>query len=257
VARLKPAEFDDRMTLVEHLDELRSRIIYSLIAVGVAFALCFWQSDLLLDIAKEPLPSNTPLTTLGPTEPFFTTVEVSGYGAAILALPIVLYQLYAFVLPAFSPHERRVLRPFLAAVPLLFLAGVAFGYFVVMPVAIKFLLNFNEEEFNTLLRAKEYFGFFGLTLLAMALLFQIPVAMLSLTRLEIVDANFFARNRRYAIFIIAVISAAAPGGDPVSMFLIMIPLLFLYEASIVVSRRYGRPREPAVRAAEVKPGEAG
>jgi sec-independent protein translocase protein TatC len=254
VARLKPAEFDERMTLVEHLDELRSRLIFSIVAIGVAFAVCFWQSDLLFDIAKEPLDGRD-LATFSPTEPFFTTVEVAGYGAAIIALPIVLYQIYAFVLPAFSPHERRVLRPFLAAIPILFLAGVAFGYFVVMPVAIQFLLNFNDTQFDTFVRAKDYFSFFGLTLLSMALLFQIPIAMLSLTRLEIVEADFFAKNRRYAIFIISVISAAAPGGDPVSMFLIMTPLLVLYEASIIIARRFGRPREPALRA-EVKPGEA-
>jgi Tat protein translocase TatC len=255
---LKPAEFDERMTLVEHLDELRSRIIVSLVALGAAFALCFWQSDLLFDIAKEPLDGRD-LVTLSPTEPFFTTVELAGYGAAIIALPLLFYQLYAFVLPAFSPHERGVLRPFLVAVPLLFLAGVAFAYFVVMPVAIEFLLNFNDEQFNTMVRSKEYFSFFGLTLLAMALLFQIPIVMLSLTRLEIVEPEFFAHNRRYAIFIISVVAAALPGGDPVSMILIMLPLIALYEGSIVVARRFGHPpdaSEDAIRA-EVSTGETG
>ena len=255
MARLKPAEFDDRMTLVEHLDELRSRIIVCLVAVGVAFALCFWQSDLLFDIAKEPLDGRD-LATFGPTEPFFTTVEISGYGAIILTLPLLFYQLYAFVLPAFSPHERRTLRPFMVAVPALFLAGVAFAYFVVLPVAIDFLLEFNQAQFDTFLRAKEYFSFFGLLLLSMALLFQIPIVMLSLTRLEIVEPEFFSHNRRYAIFAISVVSAAAPGGDPVSMFLIMIPLLLLYEGSIVVARRFGRPPEETVRT-KVSPGEAG
>jgi sec-independent protein translocase protein TatC len=124
-----------------------------------------------------------------------------------------------------------------------------------MPVAIKFLLNFNDSQFDTFVRAKDYFSFFGLTLLSMALLFQIPIAMVSLTRLEIVEPEFFSKNRRYAIFIISVISAAAPGGDPVSMFLIMIPLLVLYEASIIVSRRFGRRKEPALHA-EMKPGQA-
>jgi sec-independent protein translocase protein TatC len=149
-----------------------------------------------------------------------------------------------------------VLRPFLVAVPLLFLAGVAFAYFVVMPAAIQFLLNFNDAQFNTFVRAKEYFGFFGLTLLSMALLFQIPIVMLSLTRLEIVSPGFFAENRRYAIFIISVVAAALPGGDPVSMILIMLPLIVLYEASIVVARRFGAPPEQTIRA-EVSPREAG
>ena len=231
------------MTLVEHLDELRTRIIFSLVAFGTAFGLCFWQDNLLLDIAKEPLPADINLVTLKPTEPFFTTVEVAAYGAFVIALPILLYQLWAFVLPAFSPRERRAVTPFVIAMPFLFLAGIAFAYFVVMPVAVDFLLSFNESEFDVQLRANEYFSFFGLFMVAMGLLFQIPVAMLSLTRLDIVSADWFAKNRRYAIFIIAVLSAAAPGGDPVSMFMIMIPLILLYEASILIDRRFGRPVE--------------
>ena len=228
------------MTLVEHLDELRTRIIFSLVALGAAFGLCFWQDNLLLDIAKAPLPEDINLVTLKPTEPFFTTVEVSAYGAFVLAMPVVLYQVWAFILPAFSPRERRAVRPFVLAMPFLFLAGIAFAYFVVMPVAVDFLLSFNESEFDVQLRANEYFSFFGLFMVAMGLLFQIPVAMLSLTRLDIVSADWFAKNRRYAIFIIAVLSAAAPGGDPVSMFMIMIPLVLLYEASILIDRRFGR-----------------
>ena len=258
MARVKPAQFDDRMTLVEHLDELRTRIIVSLVAFGVAFALCFWQNDLLLEIVNEPLPGDGDFepVTLSPTEPFFTTVKVSAYGAFIIAMPILLYQVYAFVLPAFSPRERRAVTPFLLAMPFLFLAGIVFAYFVVMPVAVKFLLNFNEAEFNIQVRAGEYYSFFGSVLLAMGLLFQIPIAMLSLTRLDIVSADWFAENRRYAIFIIAVVSAAAPGGDPVSMFMIMIPLILLYEVSILLDRRFGRPVDETV-GAEPSPGEAG
>ncbi|MGH2986942.1 MAG: twin-arginine translocase subunit TatC [Solirubrobacterales bacterium] len=259
MARLKTAraQFDDRLTLVDHLDELRNRIILALVALGVAFALCFWQNSLLLDIANDPLPADTPVPiTFGVTEPFFTTVEVSAYGAMILALPVVLYQLYAFVLPAFSLRERRTITPFLIAMPILFIAGVAFAYFVVMPVAVKFLLNFNDAEFDINVRARDYYSFFGLMLVAMGLLFQIPIAMLSVTRLGIVAPEWFAHNRRYAIFIIAVVSAAAPGGDPVSMIMIMIPLLLLYEGSIAIAKRFGRPHEEPL-GTEVSPGEAG
>jgi sec-independent protein translocase protein TatC len=257
VRRVKPASFDDRMTLVEHLGELRTRIIVSLTAFGVAFALCFWQDDLMLEIANWPLPADNPdPITFSPTEPFFTTVEVSAYGALVISLPVILYQVYAFVLPAFSPHERRTLTPFLIAMPLLFAAGVAFAYFVVLPAATQFLLNFNASEFNIQVRAREYYSFFGITLVALGLLFQIPIVMLSLTRLEIVTAEWFAENRRYAIFAISVVSAAAPGGDPVSMILIMIPLVLLYEASIVLARRFGTPRERGA-SPEVSAGEAG
>jgi sec-independent protein translocase protein TatC len=243
VARLKAARFEDRLTLVEHLGELRTRIIVSLAAFGVAFALCFWQDDLMLEIANWPLPQDNPdPITFSPTEPFFTTVEVSAYGALVISLPVILYQVYAFVLPAFSPREQRTLLPFIVAMPLLFGAGVAFAYFLVLPAATQFLLNFNASEFNIQVRAREYYSFFGITLVALGLLFQIPIVMLSLTRLEIVTAEWFAKNRRYAIFVISVVAAAAPGGDPVSMIMIMIPLVVLYEASIVIARRFGAPR---------------
>ena len=245
MARLKPARFEDRMTLVEHLGELRSRIIVSLVAFGVAFALCFWQDSLMLDIANSPLPDDLKPLTFSPVEPFFTTVEVSAYGAAVLSLPIILYQVYAFVLPAFSTHEKRVLMPFLMAMPLLFVAGIAFAYFVVLPAATQFLLNFNASEFQIEIRAREWYGFFGITLVAMGLLFQLPIAILSVTRLEIVSPEWFARNRRYAIFVISIVAAALPGGDPVSMILIMIPLVLLYEASIILARRFGPPRRDA------------
>jgi sec-independent protein translocase protein TatC len=244
VARARAIGHEDRLTLVEHLDELRSRIIVSLAAFGVAFALCFWQDDLMLDIANWPLPAGTgDPVTLSPTEPFFTTVEVSAYGAAILSLPVILYQVYAFVIPAFSPQERRVVFPYLIAMPLLFVAGVAFTYFLVAPAAVKFLLNFNEANFDIFVRAKEYYSFLGILVVMMGLLFQMPIALLSITRLGVVTPEQLAKNRRYAILIIAIVSAAAPGGDPVSMILIMIPLILLYEASVQLAKRFGEPKE--------------
>lgn len=243
--RIAPASFDDRLTLVEHLDELRNRIIVVLSAAGIAFALCFWQNSLLLDVANAALPGDRVPVTFGVTEPFFTTVEVSAYGAMILALPVILWQISAFVLPALSPMERRVVRPFLIAIPFLFVAGVAFAYALVLPTAVEFLLNFNASEFNIEVRAGEYYSFFGLLLLSMGVLFQIPVVVLSIVRLGIATPEQLAATRRYAILSIAVVSAAAPGGDPVSMLMIMIPLLLLYEGSIRLARRYGSPAENA------------
>src|ERR687892_1819936 len=127
MARLKPVRHEDRLTLVEHLDELRTRLIVSIVVIAVAFGLCFWQNDLLIDIAKAPLPDDRDrLLTFGVAEPFTTTVTVSAYGALLLSLPIILYQLYAFVLPAFSPTERRVAFPLLLLFPGLFISRVVF-----------------------------------------------------------------------------------------------------------------------------------
>jgi sec-independent protein translocase protein TatC len=241
LARIKAVSHEDRLTLVEHLDELRTRIIVSLAVFGVAFALCFWQNHLLLDIANEPLPGNFTPTTFSPTEPFMTTLTVCAYGAIILSLPIILYQLYAYVLPAFSQTERRVMLPLLLMVPTLFLAGVAFGYFVVMPAAIKFLLNFNDTQFNTQLRAREYYSFFATTLLAGGVIFQVPVGILAVTRLGIVKVEQLRKNRRYAYLVIAIVAAALPGVDPITMLIEMVPLIVLYELSILLARAFGQP----------------
>ena len=242
MARFKAVSHEDRLTLVEHLDELRTRLIVSLAVFIVAFGLCFWQSDLLIDIAKAPLPDDhDQFITFGVAEPFTTTVTVSAYGALILSLPILLYQVYAYVLPAFSAAERRVVLPMLLVVPLLFLAGIVFAYFVVLPAATKFLLNFNESQFNIQLRARDYFGFVGITLLAVGVIFQLPMAILAVTRLGIITPAQLRKNRRYAYFVLAVLAAALPGVDPVTMILETIPLILLYELSIVLARAFGEP----------------
>jgi len=241
--RVKAVSHEDRLTLVEHLDELRSRLIVCILAFAAALALCFWQNHLLLDIATGPLPDGREqLITLGVTEPFTTTLTVSAYGALAIALPVVLWQLYAYILPAFSRAERRVVLPILLMFPLLFLAGIAFAYFVVMPAAVTFLLNFNDDQFNTQLRAREYYSFFSMTEIACGLIFQLPLAIIAVTRLGIVSVEQLSRNRRYAYLAIAILAAALPGVDPITMLIEMVPLLVLFELSILLARVLGRPQ---------------
>ncbi|HEU4736277.1 MAG TPA: twin-arginine translocase subunit TatC, partial [Solirubrobacterales bacterium] len=238
-----PVSHEDQLTLVEHLDELRNRIIVCLVAFGVALGLCFWQSSRLLEIASAPLPAeHEELLTFGVTEPFTTTVTVAAYGAIILAMPVLIYQLYAYVLPAFSDTERRVALPLLLLAPLLFLAGVAFAYFVVMPPAVEFLLGFNESQFAVEVRARDYYSFFSTTMLAGGLIFELPLAIIAVTRLGIVSIDQLRANRRYAYLGMAVVAAALPGVDPVSMLIEMVPLLVLYELSILLARAFGTPR---------------
>jgi sec-independent protein translocase protein TatC len=241
--RVRPVSHEDRLSLVEHLDELRHRLIVCAAAFAVALALCFWQNHLLLEIASGPLPSgHKQLITFGVTEPFTTTLTVATYGAIILALPVLLYQIYAYVLPAFSDTERRVALPIMLMAPLLFLAGVAFAYFVVMPAAVKFLLNFNDGQFNVQVRARDYYSFFSTTMLAGGIVFQLPLAILAVTRLGIVSVAQLSSNRRYAYLAIAIVAAALPGVDPISMLIEMVPLLALYELSILLARAFGRPK---------------
>jgi sec-independent protein translocase protein TatC len=244
VRRIRPASFEDQMSLVEHLDELRARLVVCIAVFGAALALCFWQNHLLLELASAPLPAgHEKLITFGVTEPFTTTLTVSAYAAIILALPFVLYQLYAFLLPAFSKQQQRMIVPLLMMIPVLFIAGIAFGYFLVLPAAAKFLLNFNDSQFNVQVQAKEYYGFFAMTLLACGVVFQVPVGILSVTRLGIVKVEQLTKNRRYAYLVCAVVAAALPGVDPVSMLLEMAPLVVLYEFSILLAKAFGTPAE--------------
>lgn len=243
MAKIKAASFDDRMTLVEHLDELRSRLIISGIALVVVSVFCFWQNNLLLDIANGPLPNDVEPLTFSPSEPFLTTLTLVLYSAILLTLPILLYQAYAFILPAMTPGEKKVILPILLTVPLLFIAGVVFAYFVVVPAAIKFLLNFNSDEFNIQIRAREYYSFFSLSLISVGILFQIPIGILAVTRLGIVTPEQLAANRRYAILIIAVLAMLLPGTDPITMLISMLPLVLLFEFSLILTRFLGRPRE--------------
>jgi sec-independent protein translocase protein TatC len=245
VPRIKPIDHEDRLSIVEHLDELRSRLIVCSLVFVVALGLCFWQNDLLLDIANDPLGSGRQPITLSPAEAFTTTLTVSAYFALLLALPVLLYQLYAFVLPAFTPREQRVARPLLLLVPLLFVAGAVFGYFVVIPAALDFLLNFNADQFQNEIRARDYYSFVAMTEISMGVLFQIPVGILALTKLGITTPQKLRKNRRYAILVIAVVAALLPGVDPVTMLIEMVPLLVLFELSILLAAAFGRPSADA------------
>jgi sec-independent protein translocase protein TatC len=236
----RPIGHEDRLTLVEHLDELRTRIVIAVFAFVVALGLCFWQNHQLLKIINDPLPKGTKPITLSPTEPFTTTLTVSAYAALLIALPVILYQLYAFILPAFSPNEKKVALPLLLMVPVLFVAGAVFAYFVVVPAALTFLLNFNDHQFNTQIRARDYYSFVLLTLVAAGIVFQVPVGILGLTRLGILTPQKLKHNRRYAYLGCAVVAALLPGVDPVSMLIEMVPLVVLYELSILLSVAFGR-----------------
>ena len=193
--------------------------------------------------AAAAAPRNTTRlpVTLGVTEPFVTTFTVAGYAALLLALPFLLYQAYAFVLPAFSPREKKVALPLMLMVPALFLAGVAFGYFVALPRAIHFLLTFNDGNFDILIRATDYYKFAIVLIALIGLLFQIPVGVLAVTRLGIISARQLAKSRGYVILGIAVVAAVAtPTPDPVTMLIAMAPAARALRAQ--------RPARPDLRA---------
>ena len=239
--RMRPIAHDDRLSVVDHLDELRSRLIVCALAFCVAWALTAWQNHLVLEIINAPLPNDIQPITLGPAEAFYSTLTNAAYVALLISLPVILYQLYAFLLPAFSPTEKRVALPIMLMIPVLFITGVVFCYFVVLTPAMQFLLNFNADEFNTQVRARDYYSFVTLLMLAMGLGFQIPVGVLAACKLRITSPEQLRRGRRFAIVGIVVLASLLPTLDPLTLILESIPLYALYELSILMAAAWGRP----------------
>lgn len=230
--------------MVEHLSELRTRLIWSFGALIVAFAVMYVFREQLLDLLKRPLPQeyrDAGLVTLSPTEPFFTVLKVCFWSAILVSIPVWLYQLYAFVIPAVTEQSRRVTLAIVGGISCLFLAGVAFGFYVVLPVALDFLLGFGGDTFQAQVRAQEYFGFVTTLLLGAGLMFEVPAAMVGFARMGLVSADMYLSQWRIAIVVIAAVAAILPGGDPFSMLLLMIPQIVLYALGVVLARRFGRP----------------
>jgi len=198
-------------------------------------------------------PEGDKPVTLGIGEPFATTIGVALIFALILALPVMLYELYGFLLPAFSPEQQRVANSLVLAIPLLFVAGIAFGYYVVLPSAVRFFQNFNSGEFNVLVQANQYYHFAAVTMLAMGLLFQVPVAILAATRARIVTPRQLKHNRRYAILACGAIAALLPG-DALTLLLETVPLYLLFELSLLlatlIQRRIDGGSEPSAGEAQ-------
>jgi len=316
---------EDRLSIVDHLDELRTRLMISAAVLAVAFGICLWQNHALLKILNKPLTTQTlkkiekgegtvgqanvtqkglikvagdteaalkvlvrpssglpaqtraqlaaplvrlnrdlraiPRTTnaenpavFGVGESFTTTITVSLYFSLILALPVILYELYGFIVPALKPHEQKLARPLLTAVPFLFTAGVAFGYFVVLPAAMRFFANFNSEQFNVIIQASQLYNFEATILLAMGVIFQVPVLIVGAARLGLVTPAQLRHNRRYAIVACAAIAALLPG-DAITLLLETVPLYVLYEASILLASFVMRSRPPS--GGDGTPGEGG
>jgi sec-independent protein translocase protein TatC len=312
---LRPIGHDDRLSIVDHLDELRSRLIVCLAAFVVAFGVCFWQNGALIHALNRALPrvstvagqhglaavpnasarqraadlqqadldralaassalspsvrvqaaraaqkfvaaaKTLPKTleaqekpiTIGVGEPFMTSLAVAAYFALLFSLPVLIYEAYAFVIPALSPDERRTAIPVMVAAPLMFLVGIAFAYLVVLPPAVHFLQGYNSNQFDILVQAKAYYTFEVLTMLAIGVAFQLPLGLLALHRLGVIDGSTLTRHWRYAVVIMAVIAAAMPGADPVTTGLETLPLVILFLASIVLLKM--ADRRAAARAA--------
>jgi sec-independent protein translocase protein TatC len=227
-------------TLVEHLTELRARLVIGLGSIGVAFVFTYWQRHWLLERLKAPLPDGFELITLSPGEPFVTSFTVAFYAAFAIALPILIWQIWAFLAPAFEEPSQAVVARLVGAAALLLFGGMAFAYFVALPNILDFLLNFDSQHYAIEVRAREYFGFTALLLLGFGVMFELPIFVLGLVRLGILTSARLRRNRRigYGLCLIGVVFM--PGVDFVTMGLQAAPIVVLYELSIWVSVYFER-----------------
>jgi sec-independent protein translocase protein TatC len=194
-------------------------------------------------------PQGDKPVTLGIGEPFTTTVTISFVFALMLALPFLLHQAYAFLAPALEPADRRRIRPLVLAIPFLFVAGVLFGYFVVLPAAVHFFQNFNSNEFNVLVQANPYYSFAATTVLAIGVLFEVPVAIVAVTRAGLVTPRRLRKSRRYAVAACGLVAAVLPG-DAVTLLLETVPLYLLFELGVLlasIADRRARARATSVR----------
>ncbi len=227
------------MPLAGHLGELRKRLIYSAIAVVVCMVGALVAKDYVLAVVMRPLESTdiTELTTLGVTESFMSVLKVSIYAGLIVSLPFLLYQFWAFIMPALYENEKRSVFPYVIYTTALFLAGVVFAYFIVLPVGLRFMLNYGDEFFGQLLQAERYLNFVTMFLLAFGVVFELPLIMMLLAWTGLVDHMKMRRVRKYAILVEAVIAMVfTPSQDPVSMALMLIPLIILYEFGIWLAK---------------------
>ena len=241
---------EKKLPLSSHLQELRKRLILSFIAIGAGFILCYAFSDTLFDILAKPLfhvmPSGGSLIFISVAEAFFTYMKVGFIGGLILASPVVLYQVWAFVAPGLYRNEKRYVVPFVFLGSFFFALGIFFAYYVALPIGFKFLLGYATDFIKPMPNMKEYLSFSIKFLLVFGLVFEFPVVLLLLTRIGVIDGKTLAKQRKYAILLIFVFAATVTPPDVISQVIMALPLIALYELSILLSRVFGkRPASPA------------
>ena len=239
---------EKKLPLTAHLQELRKRLILSFIAIGIGFFLCYAFKEFLFDILAAPLlkkmPKGGSLIFISVAEAFFTYMKVAFIAGIIVTSPFILYQIWAFVAPGLYQKEKRYVIPFVLGGSLFFALGVLFGYYVAIPIGFRFLLGFATDLIKPMPSMKEYLSFSIKFLLAFGLVFEFPVVLVLLAKIGVVDAKMLARQRKYAILLIFIFAAVMTPPDIISQVLMAIPLMGLYELSILLSKIFGKKATP-------------
>jgi sec-independent protein translocase protein TatC len=227
--------YGEEATLVEHLDEFRSRLIVSLLAVGVFFPVAYIFHERLVRWLMRPLPDDAHIVTLGVTEPFTTAVKLSFYAALAAAFPVLVWQAWSFFAPAVEEGRQKVVARFVAFATVLFAGGMAFAYFVILPRALDFLTNYDDNLYDVQIRASYFLSFVALMIFATGLVFQLPIFVIGLVRLGVLTSAQLRSNRRIGYVVLLCAAILLPTVDPVSLALEVLPLFALFELSIWLS----------------------
>jgi sec-independent protein translocase protein TatC len=234
---------DDKLPFTDHLDELRHRLIVSLVGIGLGFAVSYGFSQQLLLLLQRPMPAR--LIFIAPTEAFFVNLKVALYAGLFLSVPLLLFQVWKFVAPGLYAHERQYSFPFLIISTVLFLIGAIFAYAVILPIALHFLIAQGGELWQPNITLSNYLSFCMRLILASGLIFEFPVLMYFLAKVGVVTPEFLVQNRKYAVLAAFVISAILTPPDVFSQVLLALPLFLLFEVSIFVAKRVVSEQETA------------
>lgn len=229
---------EEKLPFTEHLEELRWRLIIVIATITVWFGICYTYSVDIIKFVQKPL--NQKLIFISPTEAFFVNLKVAFFAAIFLSLPVIIYQLWAFVAPGLLEKEKKYTLPFIISATICFIIGAGFCYFIVLPVGTKFLLSFAGGELKPMISVNNYISFISRFMIAFGAVFEFPVVIFFLSKVGIVTPEILSKNRRYSILGIFIISAILTPPDVFTMFLMAIPLMGLYEISILIAKFFGK-----------------
>jgi sec-independent protein translocase protein TatC len=251
--RIRKITPEEKLPFTEHLEELRWRLIIIIISVAVWFGLCYAFSEDIIRFVQKPL--NQKLIFTSPTEAFLVNIKVAFFVAIFLSIPVIIYELWEFISPGLLEKEKKYTLPFIISAVVCFVIGSSFSYYIVLPAVTRFILSFAGNELKPMISVNNYISFVGRFMIGSGIIFEFPVVIFFLSKIGIATPEFLSQKRGYAILGIFILSAIITPPDIVTMFIMAIPLLVLYEISIIIARLFGKHVDMSVAGSQLKAGE--